>query len=114
MTQDQFNGLNLPAVPPWVSKSARPGPREYPRGRRGLPPGAVFLPWGADCLIAKVDGLGKVDSPEIFVKFAPCSLYTCSHMLIHNFCIFLPKAGESYVGHESHVGHESLHLLRSE
>ncbi len=27
--------------------------------------------WGADCLIAKVDGLGKVDLPYIFGKFAP-------------------------------------------
>ena len=94
--------------PSWGSKSAGLGPREYPRGRRGLPPGAVFLPWGADCLIAKVDDLGKVDSPEIFVKLAPHTLFTCSHMLIHKLCIFLLKAAESY------VGHESLHLLRSE
>ena len=41
----------------------------------------------ADCLIAKVDGLGKVVLSQIFEKFAPLIFTDVSHCYVY-FCIF--------------------------
>ena len=41
-----------------------------------------------DCMIAKVDGLGKVDLPCILGKLAPPHLYMFVHAFTHMFVFF--------------------------